>query len=291
MGRRIVAPRALEDRVDGAAESGTQHQRQCGKRRDEMRVGQRHDQQHAGDAGMHHPGDDGADQDAEHGIAGDRIHEDAGAGRIFRRRQRIEQDMQRQQHQSEPDRDAADVLDARPRAAAEGDEADDEQHRCDGGDVERQNLHDQRGADVGPEHDRQRRHQADQAFGSEGTGDQCGRRAALEQRGQAEPGAKGGEAVVERFRQQEAQVGTECAQGAAVDHMQAPQQQRHAAHSIEKNHGSHAHAHPESSRTVRLSANAAGSTPDVPETGLNQASYEAVWGAKKSSAFVNEIEK
>jgi len=44
-------------------------------------------------------------------------------------RQRVEQNMQRQQHQAEPDRDAADVLDARASAAAEGDQADDEENR------------------------------------------------------------------------------------------------------------------------------------------------------------------
>ena len=87
--------------------------------------------------------------------------------------------MQRQQHQAEPDRDAADVLDARARAAAEGDQADDKENRRDGGDIEGQDLHDQRGPDIGAEHDGQRRNQADQAFGREGTGNQGGRGAAL----------------------------------------------------------------------------------------------------------------
>ena len=100
-------------------------------------------------------------------------------------------------------------------------------------------LHDQRGADIGAEHDRKRRHQADQSFRGERARDQRGGGAALEQRGEAEAGGKGGEAVVQRLRQQQPQVGTERAQDSAVDHMQAPQQQRHAAHQIEQNHGSH----------------------------------------------------
>ena len=98
-----------------------------------------------------------------------------------------------------PIADAADILDPRARSAAEGDEADDEKHRRDGGNVERQHLHDQGGADIGAEHDRKRRHQAHQPFGGKGTGDQRGRGAALEQRRQAEAGGKGGEAVVERL--------------------------------------------------------------------------------------------
>ena len=92
-------------------------------------------------------------------------------------------------------------------AAAEGDEADDEQDRRDGGDIERQDLHDQRGADIGAEHDGERRHQADQAFGREGTGDQRGRGAALQQRGEAEAGRKRGEAVAQAFGQQRRRSG------------------------------------------------------------------------------------
>ena len=106
-------------------------------------------------------------------------------------------------------------------------------------DIERQDLDDQRGADIGAEHDRQRRHQADQAFGGERTGDQGGRGTALQQRGQADAGREGGEAVLQRLRQQQAQIGAERAQDAAVDHMQAPQQQCHAAHQVEKNQASH----------------------------------------------------
>ena len=204
-----------------------------------MRIGQRHDQQHAGDAGMRGPGHDRADQDAEHGVAGDGVHQHADARRVLGRRQRVEQDVQRQQHQPEADRDAAEILDARTRTVAEGEQADDEQHRRHRGDVERQHLHDQRGADIGAEHDGKRRHQRDQAFGGKRTRDQRGRRAALQQRGEAEPGGKRREAVVQRLRQQPPQVRAERAQDAAVDHVQAPQQQRHAAHQVEQNHASH----------------------------------------------------
>ena len=74
-------------------------------------------------------------------------------------RERIEQDVQRQQHQAEPDGDATEVLDPAAGAAAEGDDARDEQDRRRRGDVERKKLHDERRPDVGAEHDRQRRHQ------------------------------------------------------------------------------------------------------------------------------------
>ncbi|MEH2607221.1 hypothetical protein V1277_006598 [Bradyrhizobium sp. AZCC 1588] len=122
-------------------------------------------------------------------------------GAFSRRRQRIEQDVQRQQHQAEADKDAADVLDARARPGAKGDQANDEQHRRDGGDVERQDLHDQRGADIGTEHDGERRHQADEPVRRKRTRDQRRRGAALKQRGQAETGGEGGEAVAQGLRQ------------------------------------------------------------------------------------------
>ena len=83
----------------------------------------------------------------------------------------------------------------------------------------------------------------------------AGRGAALEQGGQTEAGAEGGEAVAQRLGQQQAQIGSERAQDPAVDHVQAPQQQRDAAHQVEKNEASHALPVPKSSRRVRLSPN------------------------------------
>ena len=41
---RVVAARALEHRIDGAAEIGAEHQRERRHGRNEMRIGQRHDQ-------------------------------------------------------------------------------------------------------------------------------------------------------------------------------------------------------------------------------------------------------
>src|SRR3954453_14016727 len=89
---------------------------------------------------MHRPCDEGADEDAEHGIASDRVHQESYTGYILRRRQRVQENMQREQHQAETDRDPADVLDPGPSAAAEGDQTQNEQDRGGGGDVERQNL-------------------------------------------------------------------------------------------------------------------------------------------------------
>ena len=72
--------------------------------------------------------------------------------------------MQRQQHQAETDRDSAYVLDPRLRAAAKRHQPENEKDRGGRGDVEGQDLNDQRGPEIGAEHDRKRRDQTDQAF-------------------------------------------------------------------------------------------------------------------------------
>ena len=75
------------------------------------------------------------------------------------------------------------------------------------------------------------------------------------------PARKRREAVAQRLGQQQSQVGPERAQDSAVDHVQAPQQQRDAAHQVEKNQASHARQFPtNSSQEVRLSPIEGGST-------------------------------
>jgi hypothetical protein len=96
--------------------------------------------------------------------------------------------------------------------------------------------------------------------------DESSRCAALEQGGEAEAGGKGGEAVVERLAEQLAQIWSESAQNPAVDHVQAPQQQCHATHQIEKDHCSHARYAQKSSRKERLSVNCRRSNPYFPES-------------------------
>jgi hypothetical protein len=59
---------------------------------------------------------------------------------------------------------------------------------------------------------------------------QGGRGAALKQGGQADPRRKGGKTVAQSARQKSTKIGTKGAQNSAVDHVQAPQQQRHATH-------------------------------------------------------------
>ena len=84
--------------------------------------------------------------------------------------------------------------------AAERHQSDNKQDRSDGGDIERQNLYDQRGADIGTQHDGERGHQADEPSDEVVINAVGG--TALEQRGKAEAGCEGAETVVQRLGQQ-----------------------------------------------------------------------------------------
>ena len=160
------------------------------------------------------------------------------AGASLGRRQRVEENVQGQQHEAEADGDAAEAR-IGVSADAESDDADDQQDRGGRRYVERQHLHDQGRADIGAQHDGERRNKSDDALGAERSGHQPGRGAALQQRRQAEAGTERGEAIAQRLAEQAAQIGAERAQHAAEHHVQAPQQQRHAAHQIKQDQASH----------------------------------------------------
>jgi hypothetical protein len=147
--------------------------------------------------------------------------------------------MERQQHQTKADKDAADVLDAGAGTTAERHQSDHEEDRRGGGNIERQHLNDQRGSNVCAKHDRERRNKADETFRRERAGYQAGGGAALEQGGETEAGAERGKTIAKRFTQKPAEVRTEGAQDSAPDHMKAPEQKRDTTHQIEKNEASH----------------------------------------------------
>ena len=119
-------------------------------------------------------------------------------------------------------------------AAAEQDDAEQDQGGRDFGDVEGQGLDDQRGADIGAEHHGQGGDQGHRAAGGKTGHHQAGGGAALQDRGDAEAGGEGGQAVAQRGAEPAAQVGAEAALDAGLHHVQAPQQQRDRAGQIEQ---------------------------------------------------------
>ena len=103
--------------------------------------------------------------------------------------------------------------------------------------VEGQDLDDQRGADVGAEHDGERRDQVDEAAGGEAGDHQAGGGAALQDGGDADARpARPGTGCAAR-RRVVAQPGAECALHAGLDHVDAPQQQGDGAGEVHQRDG------------------------------------------------------
>ncbi len=178
---------------------------------------------------MRGPGDHRREADVEKPGRRHRAQDQREDRRVLVARHQVEELAQRQQHQAETDEHAAEVVAAGARVPPEHQKADQDQRRRDQHHVERQHLHDQRGADIGAEHHRERRHEIDQAAGGEARGHQPGGGRALQYGGDAEAGEKGAQAVAQRAAENRAQLRSEGALDAALHHVRAPQQQRDGA--------------------------------------------------------------
>ena len=236
-----IAAGPFQDRIDRAADIGAEHHGERGLRPDQARGGERDHRQHDHDARMRRPGQAGGDHDVEQRLARQRGEQVAHRRRMLARADRLGEQMQRQKHQPEPDRNATEILEARAAAAPEGEDADRDQHREDQRDVEGEHLHDQRGADIGAEHDGKGRDELDGAGTGEGHRHQGGCGRGLQQRGDAEPGQEGAEAGAQSAAEEAPQVGAEDPRHAALHHVDAPQQQRDLADDVDQQvRGGHA---------------------------------------------------
>jgi hypothetical protein len=103
--------------------------------------------------------------------------------------------------------------------------------------VERQHLSDQRGADIGAQHDRERGHEVDQPAGGERCDHQAGGRAALQDRGHADAGQKGFEPIAERVAQDASQLRAEGARDPGLDHVHAPDHEGDRTRKIHEREG------------------------------------------------------
>jgi hypothetical protein len=224
---RPVGPAQHGDqRVERAAEIGAEHHGDRGLRPDAAAAGQRRHEEHAGHRGMRRPGDQRRQQQVRQRLVSHHREQGAERGRGLHRRERLHQHVQRQQHEAEADRDAAEVARAGARGVAEGGHAGQHQHRRQPAEVEGQDLHDQRRAHIRAQHRGQRMGQPDRACRREARHHQRGRRAALQRRGHAEPGEGGAPGRAERGAEPCLQPPAEGTLHAALHHVQAPEQQR-----------------------------------------------------------------
>jgi hypothetical protein len=180
------------------------------------------------------PGHQRGEKQRDQRLCRHRAEEKTQARHVFVRRDDDEKLAQGQEHEPKADRHAAEVAGAARVALAKHHHADEEQKRRGLGDLEREKLNDERGADIGAEHHRQGRDEIDEAAGRKSRHHEAGRRAALQDGGDAEPRRESLEAIAERPAEHAPQIGAEGTLSAALDHMKAPQQQRDRAGEIEQ---------------------------------------------------------
>ncbi|KAG9578388.1 hypothetical protein KCV01_g16593, partial [Aureobasidium melanogenum] len=227
----------LDQRGQGAAQVGAEHEGQRPRRVDDAGRGQRRHQQHHGDAGMEQPGQQGRAQHRQHGLALQRLEHGPQRLGVLDRGERHDQQVQREQHEAEADGDAPQVLVARVVAAPMDRKPQQHEHGRDDRDVERHHLDDQRRTDIGAEHHGQPRREAEEAAGGERTGHQAGGGAALQDGREADAEGERRRAVREVASQPTAQRAAVATQHAAGDHVRAPQQQGHVAGDVEQCEG------------------------------------------------------
>lgn len=148
-------------------------------------------------------------------------------------RHHIEQPGERNQHQAKAYRHASKIANG-GRACPKRNNADKQEERRKRGQVEGQHLHDQRRADVRAEHRGERRNQRDKTARGEGRNYECGRRAALKNRRNAEARGESLQSSAKTPRQDSPEFAAKRALHAALHHVHAPKQQGDSASKIEK---------------------------------------------------------
>jgi hypothetical protein len=198
LGGGIAADTPFEQRVQRRAEVGPEHQGKRGMRRHDRLGRKGHDQQHDGDTRMRRPGQASGKQNVDQRLGRDRAEQHSQTRHVLERRDHRQQVLTRDQDQTEPDPDPAEVARAGDPAAPKHEHAEQDEQKRDPRNIERQHLDDQRSADIGTQHDRQRGNEVDETAGGERRGHQPGCRAALQHRCHTQPRQKGFEAAGER---------------------------------------------------------------------------------------------
>jgi hypothetical protein len=205
---------------------------------DHAGAGQGCGEQNGREAGVGNHREQRANQGVEQDIAGQRGENHLHPLGMGDRRGGLNDQLQRQNDQPQPDRHPAHLPKARLFARQKENHPEENQQRRQPRQVERQHPRHQRGTDVGAEHGRQCRRQRHQALADE-RGHEHGRGvAALHHRGDDDAGDKGQPALGHVLANHMAQVGAVHPQDAGSDDVRAPDQQGHGGKQIEQ--GEHA---------------------------------------------------
>ncbi|KHL68200.1 hypothetical protein SF06_28530 [Pseudomonas flexibilis] len=225
---------AVEQRQHAAADVGTDHQADGHRQAEQPGAGQRGGEQHRSQAGIAEQGEQRADQRVEQDVAGQLGEQHLDAGGFGDRLCGGDDQLQRQQDQPDADLYAAELADACLPARQEQHHADQDQQRRQPVQVKGQHAGHQRGADVGAEHDGQRRAEGHQPFGDKRGGQQGGGVAALHQRGDHDAGTERQRQVAGAAVEGFAQLRAVHAQDAGAHDMRAPHQEGHGGQQVEQ---------------------------------------------------------
>ncbi len=171
---------------------------------------------------MHGPGQHGADQEAEHQVGGDQAQqglEAFGMGGVGQQGRHMRQG---EQHQPQSDHSLGQVALTVGATETMQEYPCQDKDRRQGGDIERQDLHDQGRSDIGAEHDGQAGHQVERAGSREAGCDQPGRRTALQKRRNAQAGGKSRQTAFQALVQDNTDACAISIHDARLHHVQAP---------------------------------------------------------------------
>jgi len=175
------------------------------------------------------PGECRGDQRREDGVTGQRAHDRAQQRSVLERSKCVYQARERHEHEPEADTDAADIFCPAATGPPENEHPDEHQGRSEQSHVEEEYLRQERGADVGAEHDREGGGESNHPGCRERGRKQTRRSAALEQRGHAKPRQERAESVTEVAAEPASEHRAEAALHARSDHVRAPEEETYMA--------------------------------------------------------------
>jgi len=223
----------VHHREQPAAEIGAEHEPERDIERDHVRCRERRGQQHDGETRIREHREQRGDDHVEQRVAGERSGDDLDAGRLSQRLRGGDDQLQRENDETETDQHSPEATVLRVLAPHEQRYADDDEQRREPAQIEREHERHQRGADVGTQHHRERRRCRDQALTGECREHQRRRVAALDQRGDAETGEKRAPARCDAAAQDSPQIAAVEPQNARAHDVRAPDEQRHAGNDVE----------------------------------------------------------
>ncbi|MCZ7598977.1 MAG: hypothetical protein M5U09_16445 [Gammaproteobacteria bacterium] len=262
--RRRALPGGGAPRRQPRPEIGAEHEHQRHALVDHAGGGKRHGEQHRRRARMQQPGQKCEHGDGDHRLVGQGAQHDRQHVRLGKLRGVAAQQLQRQQHDAEAHAHARVLLDGPVLSCTVDDEADADQERREPRQVVAQYRRDNRGADIGAEHKRQRRAGGDGPLHHEADHQQRGGGAALQRHRKGGAGTERHHAMLQPALEQHGQARAECTLHARAHHAHAPQEQRHRADDMnEEKRRRHSVSSPDRSSFQPVGVRAAGRFPFV----------------------------